>query len=431
MPKPNKKQAECYRYLRDNRTNYIFYGGAAGGGKSWLGCEWLMQCCHYIPTSRWFVGRNNILDTKGSVLVTFGKVAKAHKYTAYRFVDTGIKFDNGSEIVFLDLTFYPYKDPLFERLGSKEYTGGWIEEAGEVNRLAFDVLKSRVGRHLNKELGLTKKILITANPKNGWLKDEFYLPHKRGELPDNMAYIQALVDDNIQYLSAEYRQGLLEIRDEATRQRLLYGDWDYDDSSGKLFDGSKLLDMFTNTHVYSQKEARYISADIAISNDRFVVMVWVGFTVVEVFVEKGIGADKIVEKINELAKKWSVPRSSVTYDATGQGAYLMAYLKGAIPFMGAAKAIVEPTAYNLRADCYIQLSKKIDTGEVYIIDDKYKDNIVKELDATRTDTKTDYKVQITSKSDIMRMLGGKSPDFADALSMRFVFRKAKENRHYF
>ena len=138
-----------------------------------------MQCACFLPGTRWFVGRNNLKDSRESVAITFGKVAKSHGFTAYRQISDGFVFDNGSEIIFLDLTYYPFKDPLYERLGSKEYTGGWIEEAGQVHRLAFEVLKTRVGRHLNDVYNIPSKILITCNPKKNWLYTTFIVHGKK------------------------------------------------------------------------------------------------------------------------------------------------------------------------------------------------------------------------------------------------------------
>jgi hypothetical protein len=143
------KQKIAFRYLTDNTTDYVGYGGAAGGGKTVLGCLWLISHGMFYHGSKFFIGRESIKDTRASVIKTWSEVAKNLDFYEYQYSESGIVFKNGSEIELLDLTFYPYKDPLFERLGSKEYTAGWIEEASQVNSLAFEVLKTRVGRWKN------------------------------------------------------------------------------------------------------------------------------------------------------------------------------------------------------------------------------------------------------------------------------------------
>jgi len=133
------KQREAYRFLRDQYTKYLVYGGAAGGGKSWLGCEWLMQCGFYMPETRWFVGRNNLTDTRESVLVTWGKVAKVHGFNEYRTNDRGIKFNNGSEVIFLDLTYYPKKEKELALQGilSEMEAGGIRKGEGICKSIAY------------------------------------------------------------------------------------------------------------------------------------------------------------------------------------------------------------------------------------------------------------------------------------------------------
>jgi len=88
-------------------VKFVFYGGAAGGGKSWLGCFWLMTMCWRFPGTRWFIGRDSLKDTRESVLITWGKVAKEYGFTEWKYADNEIKFANGSAVVFLDLSFYP------------------------------------------------------------------------------------------------------------------------------------------------------------------------------------------------------------------------------------------------------------------------------------------------------------------------------------
>jgi len=61
--------------------------------------------------------------------------------------------------------------------------------------------------------------------------------------------------------------------DEITKQRLLYGNFDYDDTAGKLFRYDEILDLFESNIEPSNK--RYISCDVArLGKDTTVISVW-------------------------------------------------------------------------------------------------------------------------------------------------------------
>lgn len=183
---PTIKQDEAFELLQDEVTRFILFGGGAEGGKSWLGAEWLLTNCYMYPETKWFIGRNELKRLMASSYATFRKVCKHHGIPENDWRLNGqynyIEFFNGSRIDLLDVAYKP-SDPMFQRFGSTEYTGGWLEEAGEINFLAFDVLKSRIGRWNNNRYDLNPaKILLTCNPEQNWLYRLFYKPWKKGEL---------------------------------------------------------------------------------------------------------------------------------------------------------------------------------------------------------------------------------------------------------
>jgi len=417
------KQKEAYSRLCDNHTAFIFYGGAAGGGKTWLGCEWIGENCVIYPGSRWFIGRDSLKDTRDSVLITWAKVSQNNPIirNEWKYGDNSIEFVNGSKVDFVDLSFYPQKDPFFERLGSKEYTGGWIEEAGEVRFEAFDVLKSRIGRHKNDEYNIKPKILITANPKKNWLYKEFYKPFVNGELPNNYAFVRALHTDN-QYLTDDYRLSLDTITDPIKRQRLLLGIFDYDDSDNSLVVFDKINDIFTNTFVKANGR-RYMSCDIALLNDEAVIFVWDALTVIDYFAYRGIGAEKLCEQLKNIAEKYQVPRSNIVYDADGIGGYLKSYLSGAI---GINNGSVLGREYaNAKTHmCYV-LADLINNNQIFIdckMPEKARQELTEELQMLKVpESSSDGKLAIIRKSEIKQLIG-RSPDKLDAITYRMLFK---------
>jgi hypothetical protein len=417
--KVNIKQRLAYNYLRDNETKFVLYGGAAGGGKSWLGCEWLMQCCYSLPNTRWFVGRNNLKDSRESVLVTWNKVAKFYNFTGYKINNDGIEFDNGSKVILLDLTCYPKRDPLYERFGSFEFTGGWIEEAGEINFKAFDVLKSRIGRHLNSELELLPKLLITCNPKKNWLYTEFYMPFIQGNLKAPYAYVPALITDN-PYLSEDYAQGLREIKEKSTRERLLLGNWDYDDNPNALVNYDAILDCFTNTAKEGHKK---ISADLAMQGrDKFVAGLWNGLRV-RVAIDKSKATGKEIElDLSKLMQDNQVGRSLTIADSDGLGSYLESYLTGIKTFHNGARAINDMYA-NIKSECAYKLAEVINNRQLQIgCNEEQKHCIIEELSCLQADNvnKDTSKKSIISKEKMKETLGH-SPDYLDMLIMGMYF----------
>lgn len=420
----NHKQVQAYRYLGDSTTKFICYGGAAGGGKTWLGCEWLMTMCACFAGTRWFIGRKDIKSTRQTIVVTFGKVAKLRNFTNYRDNKEGIFFSNGSAIVFLELKTMPYGDPMFERLGSKEYTGGWIEEAGEVSLLAFEVLKSRVGRHLNDVYGIPPKILVTCNPKKNWLYKVFYLPFRNKTMTREYAFVQALVQDN-PFLTQDYIDNLEGITDIVTRSRLLLGMWEYESDPSSLFgDYDALCDIFHNEHV-RPNGVKSGAADIAgKGHDRFIGYSCNG-NVYRIAIDEEYSPGRKVETmLRQVMVSDGIPRSKMVVDADGIGQFVESYLNGIKEFHG-GQPPSDPRFANVKAECYFKLAEMVKRRTIYIINatPQQEERIKEELGAIKQahiDNDTS-KLNINSKDEQKGILGH-SPDYADGLAMSMIFR---------
>lgn len=409
------------------------FGGGAGGGKSWLGCEWLLTNCYFYPGSKWFIGREELKRLMQSTYVTWTKVCAFHKIPTEDWSLNGqynyIQFINGSRIDLLDVKYLP-TDSLYERFGSLEYTGGWIEEASEVEFKAFDVLKTRVGRHMNDALNLIGKILITCNPKKNWLYQVIYKPWKNGTLPKEYAFIQSLYGDN-QYTAEKYGKDLEQISDLSTKQRLKFGNWEYDDDPATLINFDAIIDLFTNVVDVGDK---FITADLArYGSDKIVIYLWNGLKVEQIIVKQKQGTDQTQTDIKTLATEHKVPFSRIIVDDDGVGGGVVDNMRGIKGFVNNSSALDNPVTHaqenyqNLKTQCYYLLADYINNHKISIVtqDEKFKADLVEELEQVKSkDADKDQKKRLMPKEEIKELLG-RSPDYADALMFRMYFELRK------
>jgi hypothetical protein len=419
-----KKQTQAWKFLMDNITNEVLYGGSAGAGKSWLGCLWISTLCLNYEGIRCLIGRTVLQQLKLTTLNTLFEVLqqmglKSGEHYVYNGQSNVVTFNNKSEIVLKDLAYQP-SDPNYDSLGGLELTAVFIDEAAQIPQLAYNILKSRIRFKLN-QYNLKPKILMTTNPGQVWLKKVFYLPYVTDGLPDNMKFVPALPMDN-PHLPESYIQ-MLKSLPTPQRRRLLEGDWNYMEEDDSLFD----FDSITNSvfkSVPNPQDKRYISVDVGrFGDDRSVAVVWNGLTIVEVIVYRKLSTVELSDQIKDLIAKWKVHTSQVVIDSDGVGGGVADQIRG-VNFVNNSKALHDQNFTNLKSQCYVKLSELFKEGKISlnILDSSLVDELTQELLAVKLkDIDRDNKVSVQSKEEMKRILG-KSPDLSDAVMMGMYFQ---------
>ena len=424
-------QEQAIEYLFDKETTEVLFGGAAGGGKSWVGCSWLILMCLKYPKTRFLMGRSKLDSLKKTTLNTFFEVCetwgiKAGKHYNFNGGSNIITFFNKSEIMLKDLFLYP-SDRNFDNLGSLEITGAFIDEANQITEKAKNIVASRM-RYKLDEYSLIPKMLMTCNPAKNWVYTQYYRPAKDGKQKKHRKFIQSLVDDN-EYISKYYKTQLQTL-DELSKQRLLFGNWEYDASDDALINYDSIINLFNQKGVAGQK---YISCDVArFGSDRTVIMYWEGLHLRQITTLLKSAINDVVEQVRVLQQEYAVNLTNIIIDEDGVGGGAKDFLrcKG---FVNNSKALKNENYQNLKTQCYYKLADLINKGQIGIDcpDVNVRNNIIEELEQVRTkDADKDNKLQIIPKDTVKAILG-RSPDYSDALAMRMYYEIDGNYGRYF
>ncbi len=352
-----------------------------------------------------------------------------------------IEFTNGSRIDLLDVKYAP-SDPLYERFGSSEYTDGAMEECGEIDFRAFDVLKSRVGRHKNDEFKIRPTLALTGNPKKNWTYSVFYLPAKNNLLPAGYAFIQALYGDN-QHTSALYERSLSNLKDKTLRDRLKDGNWEYDSVAGTLFGFDPINDLWSNTLTTVREQDKYMTVDVArFGDDKTVFYFWKGLQLYKKVVYQKQDIKVTAQKLKDYARTENIPYSHIIIDEDGVGGGVVDLCTGVYGFINNSTPLENEDARyeylekqnfsNLKTQCAWVMAKLTERHEVAISipmeeDMQFYEEFNQELSLYRIKNPDNDTVKMALiPKDEMKAELGRSPDYGDAFIMRGFFMLKKQ-----
>lgn len=253
---PFPKQEEFIEAALSGKYNYLMYGGAAGGGKTYVTMAIAIMLAKFYPGSRSFVVRESLPRLKKTSIKSFFKLCPKSFVKKYNQQDKLVMFKNGSELQFISENYQNDKDlTQFDGLEGNFF---FLEEGQELQERTFNKAILRCGRNIISPMP-PKLIFVTCNPSQNWTKDRFYKPYIEGNMPEKHFYLPANMKDNT-LLPEDYIESLNNL-DEITRAIFVDGNWDavdVDRPFAYAFDKNKTVRPNLK---YNPNEDLYLSFD--------------------------------------------------------------------------------------------------------------------------------------------------------------------------
>lgn len=217
---PTVKQEYFLQKVFDPEYTFLCYGGAAGGGKTFVSLGIIIMLCRFYPNSRWAVLRKSLTEIKLNTLPSFWKICPTNFVQVWNKSEFTCTFKNGSQIIFKGENISD--DPELQWMDGLEVNGFLLEQAEEMSAKTFDKCKLRAGRNVINPMPPIK-IILTLNPSQSWPRDLIYKPYMEEKLAPPYFYVPAYISDN-PHLPEQYVSGLKHL-DSITYRRFVEGDW--------------------------------------------------------------------------------------------------------------------------------------------------------------------------------------------------------------
>jgi hypothetical protein len=250
------KQQEAMKAVQSEKFNFILYGGAIRGGKSFWGLSTLLILCRLFPKSRWCVIREDMERIRTTTIPTFKKLmASGHlRESPYEFTHK-----NGSVILFKGENYDKDKD--LDWMKGLEVNGFLFEEINECQKNTLQKAFQRSGAWIipNSEYQPKPIVLATCNPSFGWVKEDVYDKWETDTLPLTYCYIPATIEDN-PHLPQEYLDALKNLN-RFEYEVFVKGNWNVALKTGGEFLKGFELEKHVKPVRYNPNLAIYVSID--------------------------------------------------------------------------------------------------------------------------------------------------------------------------
>lgn len=394
-------------------AQFLLYGGAKGGGKSFWLCMWAVMQLGKHQGNKGFLGRKRSVDFTNTTLETFKKAIDSR---LYRINEQKKKiyfpcFDGTIDYGGLDNT------EEVQKFNSAEYGFIGVDQAEEVPKDAFAMLRGTLRHRLPNGSEPNYHVRLTANPAQCWLKDDFIVQPKEG-----YRFIQALPSDN-PFLASGYVENLREAfgHREDLLQAYLHGSWD-DLSGADLVCQVSWVRDARKVRAYGPVLKTVVVCDPArFGDDETVIYVMQMRNVAEVVDTEIVSHKSTMDTAGRLvAKRKHWGASAIAVDGIGIGAGIVDSLKElgeeVIDIVSSRKPTLESESekyFNLRSQIWMQGARMIYEQKCVVPDDEI---LTGQLCSPRFEFMSNGKMKVEGKDDIKERLG-RSPDRGDTFMM--------------
>lgn len=414
--KLTERQTEAWKLLNSPESVGILYGGAKGGGKSYLFCLWVFLWTKYLielfglkptanPPPLGFIGRKQGVDFNHTTLETFKRIIPAACYEIKK-QEKEIIFLKTAKVLFggLDDT------ERINKFNSAELAFIGIDQAEETERTDVNILQASLRLRLN-DITPPFKELYTANPADCWLKNEFIDNPGPGKY-----YIPALPTDN-PHLPDDYVSRLSDVFrfNQPLLQAYLYGDWSALQASNVVISGV-MLENLKGVTKHPKNIKRYGGCDPSLGGDECVTYIMENGKILERVILVGERDPmKVAAHLRILMEKWQVKTMGIDVIGIGSGiaSRLREMMKDCnIVYINSAEtARDEARFHNVRTEIWWNAAELIQNRDIDYPEDE---ELRRQLCAPRYDVEdSDGQIRLEPKDKTKTRIS-RSPDRGDA-----------------